>query len=174
MKRHAVYAGSFDPITRGHLSVITRAQVLFSKVTVLVAKHPHKTPLFSLEERCELIRGALREAGLSPEKTRSRIAVASTEGYVVHFAQSAGAGFLLRGIRSSTDAQDELRLAELNRGLAPTIETWFLPTDPNLADVSSSALKTRLRRGEDITAHCTSNVAEALRRRRSPEPQHAL
>lgn len=170
MKRHAVYAGSFDPITRGHLSVIARAQLLFAELTVLVAKHPRKTPFFTLEERCALIRGALEEQGIPT----SRITVASTEGYVVRFAQNAGAGFLLRGIRSSTDAQDELRLAELNRGLAPSIETWFLPADPTLAEVSSSGLKARLQRGEDISAHCTTNVAEALRQHQASEHRHGL
>ncbi len=162
MKAHAVYAGSFDPITRGHLSVIRRAKEIFTRLVVVVAKSPSKACLLSPVERVALIREALTESSID-----GWIEVTHTEGYVVHLAAELGAGYLVRGVRTATDIEHELTLARLNHELAPDITSWFVPAQPHLAEVSSSRLKALAARGEDITPFCTPGVARHLRHKLS-------
>lgn len=152
--RCAVYAGTFDPITFGHLSVIERGVALFDRLIVVVAVNPNKRPLFELEQRVELIRQATR-AWPSCEVT-------STEGYVVGLARELGARFLVRGVRGATDTEAELELARLNRELAPEIETVFVPAHAELSEVSSSRLKQLAGAGADLSAYCPAHVAAAL------------
>jgi pantetheine-phosphate adenylyltransferase len=156
----AVYAGSFDPVTAGHLSVVRQAARLFGHVVIVVAVHPHKHYLLSTEERVALLREAV---ALHPNVT-----VASTEGLVVEFARAIGASVLLRGVRGATDAQFETELAQSNRALAPELSTLFLPAEAHLAQVSSSGLKERIARGEDVSAFCPPAVAARLRERLQP------
>ncbi len=153
----AVYAGSFDPVTAGHLSVIRQAARLFGHVVVVVAINPNKRTLLSAAERMELLREAVT---LHPN-----VSVASTDGLVVDYARAIGASVLLRGVRGATDAQFETKLAQTNRALAPDLSTLFLPAEAHLAEVSSSALKERLTRGEDVSAFCPAPVAAKLRQR---------
>ncbi|MBZ4416776.1 pantetheine-phosphate adenylyltransferase [Myxococcus sp. RHSTA-1-4] len=163
----AVYAGSFDPVTAGHLSVVRQAARLFGHVVVVVAVNPSKQYLLSTDERMALLREAVR---LHPNVT-----VARTEGLIVDFAREIGASVLLRGVRGATDAQFETELAHNNRALAPELSTLFLPAEAHLAEVSSSGLKERVSRGEDVSAFCPPAVAAKLRERlapsaRSPRP----
>lgn len=151
----AVYAGTFDPMTYGHLSVVRQAVRLFAHVRVLVAVHPKKEPLFSLAERIELARAAL-----GPMPT---VSVDGTEGLVVEYAQSIGATVLVRGLRGAGDAVYETELAQTNRELAPEIATVMLPAEPRLSMVSSSELKARAARGQPLGAFCPPVVAERLR-----------
>ncbi|QRN94664.1 pantetheine-phosphate adenylyltransferase [Archangium violaceum] len=155
----AVYAGSFDPVTAGHLSVIRQAARLFGHVVVVVAINPDKRTLFSVSERVELLREVV---ALHPNVT-----VASTEGLIVEYARAIGASVLLRGVRGATDAQFETTLAQANRALAPDLSTLFLPAESHLAEVSSSRLKERLARGEDVSDFCPPAVAAKLRQRLS-------
>lgn len=152
--RSAVYAGTFDPITLGHLSVITRACELFERLYVLIAINPQKQPLFTLPQRLDFIREAT--AHLPP------VEVAAFEGYVVHFARANGATVLVRGVRGATDADYESALAVANLELAPEIQTIFLPAHPELSNVSSSHLKALAAAGGDIRPYCTDAVARAL------------
>jgi pantetheine-phosphate adenylyltransferase len=155
--RIAVYAGTFDPITRGHLSVIDRASRLFDRLFVLVAVNPFKQPLFSPEERVEMI----------TETTRSwpGVSGAATAGYVATFARDAGARYLVRGVRSCIDVEGEITLAHLNRALAPEIETVFIPAHPELSEVSSSRLKELALEGQDLEPYCPPGIALRLLRR---------
>ncbi|HMR09980.1 MAG TPA: pantetheine-phosphate adenylyltransferase [Polyangiaceae bacterium] len=155
--RVAVYAGSFDPVTRGHLSVIARGAALFDRLIVLVAVNPDKHTLFSLRERVQLC-----AAVTSPWPN---VGSEGTEGYVVDFARASGAGYLVRGVRSCTDVEGEIALAQLNRDLAPELETVFVPAHRELSEVSSSRLKELATQGADISAYCSPEVAEALQRR---------
>ena len=152
----AVYAGSFDPVTAGHLSVVRQAARLFGHV-VVVAVNPEKRSLLPVAERLELLREAV---ALHPNVT-----VASTEGLIVDYARAIGASVLLRGVRGATDAQFETQLAQTNRALAPDLATLFLPAESHLAEVSSSRLKEKLARGEDVSAFCPPAVAARLRQR---------
>jgi pantetheine-phosphate adenylyltransferase len=155
VKRLAVYAGTFDPITRGHLSVIERAARLFDRLIVIVAVNPAKHPLFTAEERVALIREVTRPwPGVSCE---------STTGYVVDLARARGARYLVRGVRGATDVEAEIALAHLNHGLAPEIETVFIPARADLAEVSSSRLKELVRQGEDVSLYCPPEVIAPLR-----------
>jgi pantetheine-phosphate adenylyltransferase len=153
----AVYAGSFDPITAGHLSIVRQAARLFSHVRVLVAVNPKKQGLFTSEERQALIEQVLAHM--------PNVTVGATEGYVVHYARDIAATFLVRGIRGASDAGFETDLAHQNRELAPEITTILLPAEAELAQVSSSGLKERARRGEPLEPFCPAAVAEALRAR---------
>ena len=155
--RLAIYAGTFDPITLGHLSVIERGAGLFDGLVVVVAVNPLKTPWFSAEERVALIEATVRGW--------PNVSAAFTSGYVVDFARRSGARYLVRGVRSATDAEAEIALARLNRELAPEIETVFVPAHPELSEVSSSKLKELAGNGDDLTRYCAPEVAELLRRR---------
>jgi pantetheine-phosphate adenylyltransferase len=159
-RRVAVYAGTFDPPTRGHLSVIERATELFDEVHVVCAVNPSKRPCFSLAERLSM----LAEATARWPHVRCD----ATDGLVVDYARRQGARFLVRGVRGATDSDYETALAHANRGLAPEVQTVFLPADPNYSEVSSSRLKEMAARGEDVTAYCPPAVAARLMARLAP------
>jgi len=150
----AVHAGTFDPITRGHLSVIERSAQIFPRSIVLIAVNPLKFPLFSVEQRLSFIRDATRHLPL--------VEAAAASGLVVEFARSVGARFLVRGIRGASDADYEAELARQNRELAPEIQSIFLPADRELSAVSSSKLKELAHAGQDPSPYCTPLVARAL------------
>jgi pantetheine-phosphate adenylyltransferase len=152
--RIAIYAGTFDPITRGHLSVIERASYLFDRTLVLIATNPAKQPLFSAEERLDMLR--------ETTAAYNNVGCALTHGYVVEFAREQGAKYLIRGVRSSTDVESELTLANLNHQLAPEIATVFVPAHPNLSEVSSSRLKSLAAAGADISQYCSASVITRL------------
>lgn len=155
--RIAVYAGTFDPITRGHLSVIERGARLFDRILVVVALNPSKQPLFSIEERTQMIR-EVTSPWPNVECTR-------TDGYVVEFARTHGARYLVRGVRSCTDVEGEITLANMNHELAPDIETVFIPAHPELSEVSSSRLKELAIQGTDISKYCPPEISARLRER---------
>lgn len=155
--RTAVYAGSFDPITHGHLSVIERAAPAFGKLLVLVAVNPDKKYLFTSEERVAFVREVTRHL--------PNVDVEFTSGLVVDFARERGAGFLVRGLRDTRDFEAELKLAALNQSLAPELTTIFVPADPELAKVSSSDAKAIAARRGELGGVVPPSVAEALRLR---------
>jgi pantetheine-phosphate adenylyltransferase len=155
--RVAIYAGTFDPITFGHLSVIKRAANLFDQLIVLVAVNPRKKPMFDVDDRSLMIR---ESTSIWPN-----VGCASTEGLVVEFARMHDARFLVRGVRTCTDAEAEIALAHANHDLAPEIETVFVPAEPGLSEVSSSRLKELASQGADLTPWCVPEVARRLRRR---------
>lgn len=152
--RLGLYAGTFDPITRGHLSVIERAARLFDRLLVVVAVNPDKQPLFSPEERVEMVRETVAKW--------PNVECTSTAGYVVHLAAARGARHLVRGVRCCTDVEGEIALANMNRVLAPEIETVFIPAHPELSEVSSSRLKELARNGLDVAPYCPAEVAARL------------
>lgn len=168
--RAAVYAGSFDPPTLGHLSVIERAAEVFDQVVVLIAVNPDKQIWFSVAERLEML--------LEMTAHLANVRCDHTQGLVVERARTLGARFLVRGVRGATDAEPEGALAAANAALAPEVRTVWLPADPVLSAVSSSALKRMAAAGEDLAAFATARVAEALRARvgrRAPgEPLEVL
>jgi pantetheine-phosphate adenylyltransferase len=155
--RLAVYAGTFDPVTLGHLSVVERGALLFDRLFLLVAMNPSKRPLFSAAERVDMLREVCARFG--------NVECAETDGYVVDFARAHDARYLIRGVRSSTDAESEIRLANLNRELAPEIETVFVPAHPELSEVSSSKLKELARSGADTSRYCPPEIVARFRAR---------
>ncbi len=129
----AVYPGSFDPVTLGHLNVIERASKLFDKLVVAVGINSEKQPWFSPEKRCELIRRSTEHL--------ANIEVRTYQGLTVRFVQEVGAKIMVRGLRPITDIPAELTMMMANRRLAPDVETLFLIADGELAHVSSSLIK---------------------------------
>jgi pantetheine-phosphate adenylyltransferase len=134
---------------------VSRAVELFDQLWIVVAHNPEKQPLFSVTERCEMLREVTARW--------PRCSAVSTEGYVVTLARELGARYLVRGVRGATDIDSEIALARLNHQLAPEIETVFVPAHAELAEVSSSRLKQLAREGADLAHYCSEPVAERLR-----------
>ncbi len=152
----AVYPGSFDPFTNGHLDVVDRALSIFDQLIVAVAANPDKRqPLFGVDERMQLIRATL--------KGHERVEVASFTGLTVQFARSRGATTLVKGLRAYSDFDAELQQALMNRKLAPDIHTVFLMSSFAHIFVSSSILKDIASYGGDITDLVPPVVAKALK-----------
>jgi pantetheine-phosphate adenylyltransferase len=152
----AVYPGSFDPFTNGHLDVVDRALGIFDRLIVAVAANPDKRkPLFTVAERIQLIRAAL--------KGRDRVEVTSFKGLTVEFARSCGATTLVKGLRAYSDFDAELQQALMNRKLAPDIHTVFLMSSFAHIYVSSSILKDIASYGGNVSDLVPPAVARALK-----------
>ena len=161
----ALYPGSFDPITMGHLDVIGRALQVFDRVIVAVLVNPRKTPRLSAGQRAGVISAALGEAGLPLD----RVAVATFEGLTVDAAHAHGATAIVRGLRAVSDFETELQLAHNNRRLAPDVDTVFFMTAAEHGYVSSSLVKEIAALGGDISGLVPSAAIAALR---EPAPEH--
>lgn len=154
MMRRAIYPGSFDPVTNGHLDVIHRASRLFDEVIVAVAVNDAKTGLFTFEERAELIREATASEG--------NIRVTHFEGLLVNFARSHGAQAVIRGLRAVSDFEYEFQMALMNRKLEPEIETLFLMPREEYTYLSSRLVKEIARLGGNVEAFVPDSVIRAL------------
>lgn len=152
-ERVALYPGSFDPVTNGHLDVLFRARRLADKVIVAILENDEKRPLFSLEERMDMIREIV---GDEPS-----VSIQSFSGLLVDFAAQTGATLLVRGLRAISDYEYELQMALMNRRLAPSIETVFLMAKEEYSYVSSRLVKEVARLGADVSGL----VPEPVRRR---------
>jgi pantetheine-phosphate adenylyltransferase len=159
MNTIAVYPGSFDPITNGHLDVIRRAAVVFDAVVVGVLANPRKSPLLPVETRIRVIREALAEAGGS----LAGIEVASFDGLTVDFCRARGAGSIVRGLRAISDFEVEMQLAHNNRVLAPDVDTVFFMTSVESGYVSSSLVKEIAGFGGDVSSMVPAAAGTALR-----------
>lgn len=151
----AIYPGSFDPITLGHLDLIKRSSILFEKVIVAVLKNPNKIPLFSIEKRVNQIQECT--------KNIPNIEVDSFTGLTVEYAKKKKAGVLLRGLRVMSDFEQELQMAHINKTLENSLETVFLATNTELSFISSSVVKEIAKLGGEIDHLVPSNIAEDLR-----------
>ncbi len=156
--RIALYPGSFDPITRGHLDVLERAASIFDRVVVSVLRNPSKEPLFPVEERVDLIRESTRDMG-------ARVVVDSFDGLTITHAAEVGAGAIVRGLRAVSDFESEFQMALMNRRLDPTINTVFLMTSAINVFMSSSLVKEICRLGGDISDFVPPACARALQQR---------
>ncbi|MGA2282392.1 MAG: pantetheine-phosphate adenylyltransferase [Candidatus Dormibacteria bacterium] len=156
--RVALYPGSFDPITLGHLDILERAMAIFDRVVVSVLRNPDKQPLFSVEERLELIREATRPLD-------GEVEVDAFDGLTVEHAARVGAIAIVRGLRAVSDFETEFQMALMNRRLDPDIHTVFLMTSAPNVFMSSALVKEVCRLGGDISEFVPPAIAEALRRR---------
>ncbi|MBT8495984.1 MAG: pantetheine-phosphate adenylyltransferase [Deltaproteobacteria bacterium] len=154
----AVYPGSFDPITLGHLDILTRSLRLFDEVVVAIATNPRKAPLFSVDERIEFIRGSL-PAG------ESRVSFDSFDGLLVEYCRRRGASCIVRGLRALADFEYEFQFAHMNRRLAPEVESVFFMTEESNHYVSSSLVKEVASFGGDISGLVPPAVETALMRK---------
>jgi pantetheine-phosphate adenylyltransferase len=151
----AVYPGSFDPITNGHLDLIQRALKVFDRIIVAVATNTFKKSLFTIEERMEMIRVSLAD--------QPRVSIDSFQGLLVKYAKGKNARAILRGLRAVTDFEYEFQLAMMNRRLEPEIETVFLMTGLRWVFLSSSILKEAAMHGGDIKDMVPEIVFHKLR-----------
>ena len=135
--RRAIFPGSFDPLTNGHLDIIKRSQPLFDEIIIAVLNNPEKNPMFSVEERCAMIIEILPEI----ENDNCALVVDSFSGLTADFARRKGATAIVRGIRAVSDYEYELRMALMNRRLEPEIETVFLMAAEEYSYVSSNLMK---------------------------------
>ena len=157
MTRIAVYPGSFDPVTLGHLDVLERATLIFDRVIMAVLENPSKSGLFTVEERVELIRQSVNE--------NPRVEVGTFHGLTVAYARRVGATAIVRGLRAVSDFENEFQMALMNRRLAPEIHTVFLMTSFSNVYVSSSLIKEVYRFGGSVEDVLPAASARAIRRR---------
>jgi pantetheine-phosphate adenylyltransferase len=156
----AIYPGSFDPITYGHLDLIERSSGLFDRLIVSVLRNEEKLPLFTVEQRLEMLRDVTRQ--------HRNVEVDSFDGLLVDYAARKGAAVLVRGIRAISDYEYELQMALMNRRLRPEIETVFLLASEAHSFISSKLVKEVFRLGGNITGLVPPGVEERLRERLSP------
>ena len=154
--RRAIYPGSFDPVTNGHLDVIERAAKLFDEVIVAVAINSQKQPQFTTEERLALLQETTAKHG-------ERVRLVRLEGLLVDYAKSMGAGAIIRGLRAVSDFEFEFQMALMNRKLEANVETIFLMPKEEYTYLSSRIIKEIARLGGDVTSFVPQCVSKALR-----------
>jgi pantetheine-phosphate adenylyltransferase len=154
----AIYPGTFDPITNGHLDIIERASELFDEVIVALARNSQKSPLFSESERLKLIERSLTEC--CPHRTNIR--ADAFQGLLVEYAAAKGATAVVRGLRALSDFEYEFQMALMNRKLAPNLTTIFLMPHEEYTYLNSTIIRELARYGKDVTTFVPNVVAEAL------------
>lgn len=154
MEKRAIYPGTFDPMTNGHLDLVTRAANMFDHVILAIAASPSKKPMFNLEERVAL---ATQVTAHLPN-----VEVLGFSELMAHFAQHQNANILVRGLRAVSDFEYEMQLANMNRHLMPTLESVFLMPSKEWSFISSSLVKEVARHGGDIAPFVPEIIAQAL------------
>lgn len=154
MKQKAIYPGTFDPVTNGHIDIITRASQIFPEVVVAVAQNTAKRPFFSLEERIALVQQSI---GHLPGVT-----VLGFDTLLIHFVQQQQADIILRGLRAISDFEYEFQLAGMNRKLCKTVETMFLTPSDDAMFISSSLVREIASLGGDVSEFVPSVVVDSL------------
>ena len=156
----AFYPGSFDPFTNGHMDVLSQALNVAGRVTVAIGIHPGKAPIFTFEERAELIRQSVGE--IMPDRAGD-VSVVSFDGLVVDAARAHGAFLLIRGLRDGTDFDYEMQMAGMNRQMAPDIQTIFLPAGTASRPITATLVRQIAAMGGDVSAFVPKPVLAALR-----------
>ena len=159
MPKIAVYPGSFDPFTLGHLDIAERASELFDELVIAVVHNPNKTPMFSLVDRVELVEQSLSEAGLQGIRV-----VALESGLLVDLCTDVGADVIVKGARSATDVDFEFPMAQINRELTG-IETAILISAPELSHVSSSLVRQLAQNGGDVRKYVAKPVQKLIEKK---------
>lgn len=153
----AVYPGSFDPLTHGHLDILNRAAGIFDRVVIAVIENPSKTPLFSTKERVDMIRESIGEM--------PRVEVSTFNGLTIDFARKVEARVIVRGLRAVSDFESEFQMALMNRRLEPDVTTVFIPTSLRNLFLSSSLIKELAAFGGDIAEFVPASVVGPLKER---------
>jgi len=159
--RRAIYPGSFDPVTNGHLDIIQRGCKLFDEIIVAVLVNPEKNPFFTIEERCEILSEVLKDI----DRGDCRVTVESFEGLMVQYAAERNANAIVRGIRAISDYEYELQMALMNRRLQPGLETVFMMPAEEYSYVSSRLVKEVFQLGARIDGLVPALVEQRMRRK---------
>lgn len=154
----AVYPGSFDPVTKGHLDILERASSMFDRVIIAVLKNNSKKSYLPTKDRVELIRESVDDIGLQ------NVEVGSFEGLTIDYARKVGAKFLIRGLRAVSDFEYEMQLSQTNQAIAPEIGTVFLITKPKYNFISSGIVKELSFLGQDVSKFVPKSVVEYLQK----------
>ncbi|MCQ2742170.1 MAG: pantetheine-phosphate adenylyltransferase [Bacilli bacterium] len=154
--KKAVFAGSFDPITLGHIDILEQALKQFDEVVVVLGINPDKKGMFSYRDRLTMIEGAI--------KKYPNVSCAFNDGITVDYAKRIGASYLVRGLRDEIDREYEIAMAEFNRSLEPSIETIFFSPSVEVGDISSSTVRHYLNEGKDISSLVPLSVLEFLKK----------
>ncbi|ORU89458.1 MAG: pantetheine-phosphate adenylyltransferase [Cycloclasticus sp. symbiont of Poecilosclerida sp. M] len=157
MTKKAIYPGTFDPITEGHINIIQRASNLFDSVVVAVAKSAGKNPLFEMQERVELAKQSL--------SAYQNVEVIEFQGLLVDLAKQQRSKIIVRGVRSMSDFEYEAQMAGMNKNMLPELETVFLTPSSKWANLSSTLVRDIARHGGDISDFVPANVAESLQKK---------
>jgi len=162
-KRTAIYPGSFDPLTNGHLAIIQRGLKVFDRLVVAVANNPQKAPMFTVDERKAMIAGAVGDD--------ARVEVDSFDALLVDYVRRKGVHTVLRGLRAVSDFEFEFQIANMNRHLLPDLETVFVMTGEDYFFVSARIVREVATFGGDVSAFVPPNVLEMLRRKLAGTPK---
>lgn len=162
MSRTGFYPGSFDPVTNGHMDIVARATRLLDRLVIGVGAHHGKEPMFSAEERV-----AMLEAETAPiaKAARMEIAVTTFDGLTVQAARDAGAGVIVRGLRDVEDFEYEARMAGMNRGMAPDVETLFLVASPGARHIAATFVRQIAAMGGDVAPFVPAAAMQRLKAR---------
>lgn len=158
----AIYPGSFDPVTNGHIDIIRRGRRIFSRLVVAVAINPRKNPMFTVDERVEMLREALRD--------QPGVEVDSFQGLLVEYARRRNATVVIRGLRALSDFENEFQMAHMNHRLAPELETFFMMTGQEHFYISSQTVKEVALFGGDLRGLVPENVLSRIRLRAQKPP----
>ena len=162
MSRTALYAGSFDPVTNGHLDVVRHALRLADKLVLAVGVNPGKAPLFSADERLAMLQEIC--APLAAQ-AKCELACVTFSGLVVEAARKAGATILVRGLRDSTDFNYEMQMAGMNEAMAADIQSIFLPASPSARPITATLVRQIAGMGGDVSAFVPANIAARLKKK---------
>ncbi len=159
MPRIALYAGSFDPVTNGHLDVVRHAARLADKLVIAIGLHPGKAPLFSAEERLAMLE---ETCGPLVHEAKCELACVTFAGLVVEAAREAGATMLIRGLRDGTDFDYEMQMAGMNGAMAPEIQSVFLPASPAVRPIAATLVRQIAGMGGDVASFVPASVVARL------------
>jgi pantetheine-phosphate adenylyltransferase len=159
MKRIGFTSGSFDPVTNGHMDVIARAARMVDELVVGIGVHPGKAPLFTADERIELLKA---ETAAIAQETGCRIEIATFDNLTVDAARAAGASLIFRGLRDGTDFDYEMQMAGMNGSMAPGIDTVFLPASPGVRHITGTLVRQIALMGGNVSAFVSPAVARRL------------
>jgi pantetheine-phosphate adenylyltransferase len=162
MPRIALYAGSFDPVTNGHLDVVRHAAALADRLVLAIGVHPGKSPLFGVGDRLEMLE---ETCGPVAQRAGAKIQYTTFSGLVVDAARQAGATLLIRGLRDSTDFDYEMQMAGMNETMAPKIHTVFLPASADVRPITATLVRQIAGMGGDVSAFVPPKVAARLKRK---------
>jgi pantetheine-phosphate adenylyltransferase len=164
MPRVALYAGSFDPVTNGHIDVVRQAVRLADRLVLAIGLHPGKAPLFSAEERLAMLRETCAPVA---KQAGCELDCVTFDDLVVTAAQRAGAGLLIRGLRDGTDLDYEMQMAGMNGAMAPEVQTVFLPASPAVRPITATLVRQIAGMGGDVSSFVPASVAARLKSKRA-------